>query len=137
MNKGFSALLLSTARGLRCCVSLSGATIRDVSFSLSQPLPHSPDACFHQIGCIHCKWEGVDQDGCRDAEEDCGNHVSRWWRGAQLPRGLSDAGGSCCQRSTCRIREGLKYYRLRTRKLQIKRLFTERHLELEQTGHSY
>lgn len=94
VNKGFSALWLSTARGLRCCMSLSGATIRDISPSLS--LPYSPAACIHRIGCTCCKWEGVNQYGRRDAEENCGSHVtlvSRWWRGHSSREACQMGGG--------------------------------------------
>lgn len=87
-------------------MSLSGATIRDVSFSLSlspsltaQPLAFTGLAACAANGRVLTKMAAV------MLRRIVGNHVSRWWRGAQLPRGLSDAGESCFQRSTCRTRD--------------------------------
>lgn len=127
-----SVFWLSTARGLRCCVSLSGATIIDVSLSLSPSLAHSPAACFRMIGWERCRWEGVEQDGCSDAEEDCGNHVSRWWRGThtgpERPEGCWQWIGGCYQWSTSRKSEGWRKYWLRNLSCADKAGFTREYV---------
>lgn len=74
----------------------------EMCLSLSHSLPYSPAARIHRIGCTCCKWEGVNQDGRRDAEENCGSHVSRWWRGYSSREDCQMGGGrSCCQWSKC------------------------------------